>query len=151
MNDQPLSETFMKMVQEFGLLANARTPCGEDLSLSEAHALSLLQREHPLTQQELGQRLHLEKSTISRLVDTLEQKEWIVRQTSEEDRRQKQLYLTDSGTERAQSVDRARRERFETILDHIPSHKRTDLRENLETFLKALHEINDSPDEDDDS
>lgn len=140
MSNQRLSETFMNVVQEFGLLANDKTPCGEELSLSEAHALSLLHREQPMTQQKLGQRLHLEKSTVSRLVDTLEQKGWIVRKTSEKDRRRKQLHLTESGIERAQSVDRARRDRFETILDHIPTHKRNDVRESLETFLDALHQ-----------
>lgn len=150
MDDQPLAETFMKMVQEFGLLAKDRTPCGEDLSLSEAFALSVLHREQPLTQQELGQRLHLEKSTVSRLVDTLEQKDWILRQTSEEDRRRKQLQLTESGTERARRVDRARRDRFEMILDNIPTHKQNDVRDGLQTFLEALHKINDSSDEGDD-
>lgn len=145
MSNQALSETFMKVVQEFGLLANDKTPCGEELSLSEAHALSLLQREQPMTQQELGQRLHLEKSTVSRLVATLEEQHWIERRTSEDDRRQKKIHLTESGTDRAKKIDRARQSRFETIIKQIPANKRNDVQESLSVFLEALHGANNSP------
>jgi DNA-binding MarR family transcriptional regulator len=95
--------------------------------------------------------LHLEKSTVSRLADTLEQKDWIVRKTSKEDRRRKTIHLTESGTEPAKTINRARQSRFQEILDHIPDDKRNGVREHLNVFLRALHKANNSGNEGDNS
>lgn len=77
MDNDDFVRTFVTLIQEFELLANDRTPCGEKTSISEAHGLNLLMREQPLAQKELASRLRPEKSTVSRLVDQLDTKGWI--------------------------------------------------------------------------
>ena len=61
-----LQDQMMALVRAFGLHQPDQTPCGQPIPVSEAYALAALAGEEPLTQQELGRRLRLEKSTISR-------------------------------------------------------------------------------------
>ncbi len=139
MDEQSFAETFMKLVQDFGLLAKDKTPCGKDMSISEAFTLTLLSRDEPLTQKELSTRLRLEKSTVSRLIDGLERKEWVERRVCHRDRRRKHLHLTQRGNERARKVNQARRDRFKRILENIPEQNRGAVRDAFELFIDALH------------
>lgn len=139
MDQDKFVKTFMSFVQQFGLLANDKTPCGEDMSLSEAHALTILRESQPLTQKSLAKRLRLEKSTVSRLIDSMEKKDWITRQHNNQDLRQNHLRLKSSGTERAKQVFQAREEHFRAILNHIPEEEQESLHASLECFLDALH------------
>src|SRR5688572_20466722 len=66
-------------VRAFGLHQPDRTPCGTPVPTSEAHAVGELDRAGPLTQGELGRRLRLEKSTVSRLVAQLTRRGWVRR------------------------------------------------------------------------
>lgn len=139
MDQRDFAETFMQLVQDFGLLANDRTPCGEDLSVTQAHALTMLYRDAPLSQQELAERLRLEKSTVSRMVDDLETKSWVERCICDDDRRQKLIHLTESGRKRADSVSGARLNHFEAILDQIPENERNSVHESLKTLRDAIN------------
>jgi DNA-binding MarR family transcriptional regulator len=111
-------------VRSFGLLQPGRTPCGLDLHISEAHSLLDLAEFGPITQHELGQRLELRKSTVSRLVQQLVERGWVRRGAHPSDLRSVLLSLTDAGIEVAERVDRARVQRFRLLLDAIPEASR---------------------------
>lgn len=135
------ADTVMKLVQEFGLLAQDKTPCGENTSVSEAHALTVLNREEPLSQQSLADRLQLEKSTVSRLTDAMERKGWITRSRSASDRRRKDLSLSEEGNERAREINRARKDYLERVLDRVPESKRETIQDSMRLLLEALAEV----------
>ncbi len=78
--------------------------------MSETHTLSILHGNGPLTQKELSHRLHLEESTISRLIIDLVQTEFVYREANHQGRRENRLRLTDAGRKRVREIDRARRE-----------------------------------------
>src|SRR5690348_3502149 len=82
-----LQSRLMALVRALGLLDAERTPCGQPMSPSAAHALTELSESVALTQTELGSRLRLEKSTISRLVGQLEGRGWVERRRAEHDGR----------------------------------------------------------------
>lgn len=65
-------------------------------------AILLLLNGDPMTQGQLGERLYLEKSSVSRLVDGLERRGWIVRMQSPRDNRQKLLSPTPKALETAE-------------------------------------------------
>ncbi len=84
-----------------------------------------------LTQNELAQRLRLQKSTVSRLVSQLEHKHWLQRERDACDRRAVRLRLTDAGREIARATIAARTEKFERLVAAIPSDERAVVVETL--------------------
>ena len=85
--DLELQERMSKLIWAFGLHKPDVTPCGQPVAVAEAHALMELTREEPLLHKDLASRLRLEKSTVSRLVKTLEERGWIGRKKSPHDGR----------------------------------------------------------------
>jgi DNA-binding MarR family transcriptional regulator len=71
--------------------------CCFDVSVSQCYGLEALVREGPLTLGELADRLYLEKSTASRVVDALERKGYVARAPHPGDGRALRLTATPSG------------------------------------------------------
>jgi DNA-binding MarR family transcriptional regulator len=69
---------------------------GVRVTLSEIMALGEL-ASGPLTQNELGERLALDKSTVSRLAGAMEERGWIARERDPVNRRYARISLTDAG------------------------------------------------------
>jgi DNA-binding MarR family transcriptional regulator len=59
--------------------------------------MRLLQIEGPLSQISLGQSIGIDKATMVKLIDDLENKKWLERTTSTSDRRIKHIRLTKKG------------------------------------------------------
>ena len=73
--------------------------CCHDISVTQCYALEALVRRGALTLNELATELYLDKSTASRVLDALERKEYLVRETDLEDRRAIRVALTPRGRE----------------------------------------------------
>lgn len=140
MTEQALQEQLVAFVRAFGLHRPEQTPCGEPVSVAEAHALMELSRGEALTQTALAQRLGLEKSTVSRLVGILERREWIMRSRSPRDARAHQLHLTDAGRRVAGQLAEARQAKFARLLAALPEAQRPHVIEALALLVEALHE-----------
>ena len=69
---------------------------GRDLGLTRSQwwVLTMLYAKEGVTQSELADLMELEKPTLGRLLDRLEEKEWVERRADEFDRRVNRLYLT---------------------------------------------------------
>jgi len=127
-------------VREFGLLQPDQTPCGRPIATSEAHALAELDRDGPLPQHELGSRLRLEKSTVSRLVDQLEGRGWLTGSRGGDDARVVWLELTDAGRSAAIELAQAREARFAEILANIPPEQQALVTGGLSILVGAIRE-----------
>jgi DNA-binding MarR family transcriptional regulator len=127
-------------IRAFGLHQPERTPCGRPIPVSEAHGLMELDRDGPLPQHELGTRLRLEKSTVSRLVGQLEARGWVVRDRREQDGRVVWLELTEVGRTAAAELGAARAARFTCLLEAIPPDKRGTVMDGLNTLVEALRD-----------
>jgi DNA-binding MarR family transcriptional regulator len=139
-----LQERMTAFIRAFGLHQPEQTPCGQPVSLSEAHALAELNRDQPLTQQALGSRLRLEKSTVSRLVGLLEGRGWIERTANPNDGRSVQLNLSKTGIRMANQIAKAREQTFSRLLESIPKAQRPNVLAALKTLTEALHEAQQS-------
>ena len=73
-------------------------------SASEVFALAELTEAGPLSQQQLGERLGLEKSTTSRLAAGLERRGWLERVRDPANRRYYRLALTAAGEAAAERI-----------------------------------------------
>lgn len=135
----------MRFVRNFGLHQPDRTPCGQPLPVSEAHAMVEIAREGQLRQVELARRLRLEKSTVSRLVGNLVDRGWVRRETADGDGRGVLLVLTDAGSTAAARQADARRNRLGALLDRIPDDQRADVVRALQTLAEAAGEPSRSP------
>jgi DNA-binding MarR family transcriptional regulator len=132
-----LERRLVAFVRAFGLHQTERTPCGEPISVSQAHALTELAAE-PLTQAELARRLRLDRSVVSRLADALEERGWLRRERHPQDQRAVQLVLTDRGRMAADRLAGARRARLATLLDGVPADERDNVLRALEVLTDGL-------------
>lgn len=135
-----LQRRLVAFIRAFGLHRPDETPCGTPIPVSEAHALSVLADEGPLSQTELVHHLGLGKSTVSRLVDQVVARGWATRAPSPADARRKLVELTPEGRSAAAALGRARAARVERLLDRIPDADRPAVLAALETLAEAAHD-----------
>jgi DNA-binding MarR family transcriptional regulator len=133
-------EALQRFVRNFGLHQPDRTPCGQPLPVSEAYAVAELFRSGPLRQVDLGRRLRLEKSTVSRLVTNLVNRGWAGRSTADDDGRGVRVGLTDAGTAAAERLAAARQARLAGLLDRVPDDQRAALVAALQMLAEAADE-----------
>ena len=132
-----LQDTMIKLVRAFDLHQPERTPCGEPVPVSEAHALMELSRRQALAQHELGARLRLQRSTVSRLVRQLESRGWVSRDRHASDGRVAVLSLTASGQAGVDQLSAARSAKFARVLEAIPESDRTLVQAGLSLLVDA--------------
>ncbi len=87
----------MDLIRASGLVEPDRSVPGHPLSMSQAFALHELDTDPPLSQRDLAERLHLEKSTVSRLAADLERAGLLARERDPDNRRLYRLRLTAQG------------------------------------------------------
>jgi DNA-binding MarR family transcriptional regulator len=133
-------EALMRFVRNFGLHQPDRTPCGQPLPVSEAHAMVEIAREGRIRQVELARRLRLEKSTVSRLVTNLAGRGWVHRETADGDGRGVLLVLTDAGATAAARQADTRRDRLAALLDRVPEDQRATVVRALQILAEAAVE-----------
>jgi DNA-binding MarR family transcriptional regulator len=131
------SPVMTALVRAFGLHRPEETPCGEPIAVAEAHTLIDLSEIKALSQGELAKRLHLEKSTISRLVRQLMARGWIERAPFAEDGRVMIVRLSNEGRKAAERLLQARRARFTRLLAAIPQAKRSAVVEAVSILAEA--------------
>lgn len=135
-----LQERMMALVRAFGLHQPDRTPCGQPVPVSEAHALAALAGDVPMSQRELGRWLRLQKSTVSRLVHQLQEHGWVARGGDDRDGRVVRLSLTGQGRRVAGELAEARSARFVRLIAAIPEDQRDAVLASLSVLVEAIHE-----------
>ena len=133
-------EQMVQLVRSLGLHKPDETPCGQPVSIGEAHALLEIAGEPGLTQNGLAARLRLEKSTVSRIAGMLEGRGWIRRVRDERDARFVRLHLTRRGINAGATIAASRRAKFEGIFGAIPAHRRDAVLESLSLLVEATRE-----------
>jgi DNA-binding MarR family transcriptional regulator len=140
------AERLRRLVQTFArrfeLLLGDRPPCGQPISTSHAHALTLLLENAGerggLSQAELGQMLGIDKSNVARLCARMESDAHVKQTRAPGDGRSRLVTLEPQGERMARIVERASRERFARLLDDIPIAKRRVVLDGLAILDQAL-------------
>ena len=111
--------------------------CCFDVSVPQCYGLEALVKEGPLTLGELAERLYLEKSTASRVVDALERKGYVTRTPHPGDRRALQLKVTPAGRRLVERIRASLVEEARAVLaDLSPA-----FRQEAARFLARLTEV----------
>lgn len=137
---EAFADAFVGFARTFGLLNSDQTPCGAPMSTVEAHALAVL-RAAAVTQRTLGERLHLTKSTTSRLVDQLTARGWAHRAPDPHDGRAHRIELTETGRRVADNAARRRSDRLSALLEKIPKAQRPAVTRALRALEEASRDL----------
>jgi DNA-binding MarR family transcriptional regulator len=141
MDTRQLQELFSEFLQTLGLHRPDQVPTDFSLSLSEMFALLALSAEAPMSQQVLAEQLHLEKSTVSRLIKHLEQRGWVKRVRDLHDTRMFRLHLSDAGHEQASHLARSLAERHQRLLSALKPDEQEALAYGLSALVRALRTV----------
>jgi DNA-binding MarR family transcriptional regulator len=141
MDTQQLADLFEGFIQAIGLHRPDQVPIGFSISISEMFALMELAAGAPMSQQTLADHLHLEKSTVSRLIKELEQRGWVKRERDLHDSRMFQLSLSDEGQEAAAQLAKSMIERHERLLVALKPDEQEALAYGLAALIRALRTV----------
>jgi DNA-binding MarR family transcriptional regulator len=128
------------LTRALGLHQPDRTPCGQPVSVAEAHTILELSREPGLSQNGLAARLRLEKSSVSRIVTGLEKRGWVARKRDAADTRIVHVHLTEDGLNAAATIAASRQAKFEQLFNAIPTGERAKVLASLDTLLEVIRE-----------
>jgi DNA-binding MarR family transcriptional regulator len=141
MDTQQLQDLLSELLQTFGLHRPDQVPTGFSISLSEMFALMALSAGAPMSQQVLAEQLHLEKSTVSRLITHLEQRGWVMRVRDPHDTRMFQLHLSEEGHEQAELLATGLAERHQRLLAALKPDEQEALAYGLTALVRALRTV----------
>ncbi|TYC66860.1 bifunctional helix-turn-helix transcriptional regulator/GNAT family N-acetyltransferase [Stappia sp. BW2] len=125
-----------QLVREFGFLD--KTIAGTDLSGSGVHAMMEIGLNPGITAKEISTRLKLEKSTISRLLKSLEARGEITQTRSDSDGRSFGLNLTEAGKATFSKIDRYGDAQARRALGRINGDKAQEICDAMSAYAEAL-------------
>jgi len=140
MSEHPLRDHIQDFIRAFGLINPEQTPCGQTLSLAQAHALQRLGSGERTTQHMLADHLRLDKSTTSRLVTQLVERGWVARRENPANRRETFLSLTPAGKNVYTELAAAVRARYQTLWERIPVERHDAVLAALRLLTQALND-----------
>ncbi len=132
-----ISTMLRRLVRAGGLLEPHDHP-GAHASLSEILAMRELAETPGLAQNDLADRLGLEKSTVSRLVGGLERRGWVRRDRDPENRRYLRLSLTDEGAATARMIGHHLHEHHRALLSGLTPAELQALAVGLTALARVL-------------
>lgn len=108
---------------------------GVPLTPEQFLLIDLLWNNGAMSQQQLADQMHKDKNSVTKLVDAIERKGFVIRQQNTNDRRSNTIILTDM----ANQLKPGAKEKGIHILDEMIEG----ISENeLRSFLKTLHKLN---------
>ncbi len=123
-----------------GNINNADCCCG-NINKSQCFLVVEIGRKPDISVKELADILHVDKSSVSRMVEDLVQKEYVERKQALEDRRYVTLRLLAKGQQRFEKIEHDMYLKFKEIMSHIPDEKQDQVIEALAIYNKACMEM----------
>ncbi|MGY3793886.1 MarR family winged helix-turn-helix transcriptional regulator [Aquimarina sp. 433] len=124
-----------KIHYDFGFLVQkAFGENGLDLSKEQWSVLKRLNVNDGQSQNDLAFITHRDKTSMTRLVNTMESKDLVVRKSDENDRRVNRIFLTDYGKEVIEKVT-------PIMYDLIPAVQESLTEEEIENLINTLKKV----------
>lgn len=120
-----IRESLRRFNRRAGVLKS--DPYGVGLTLSQSSALVDLERFGHLKSNDLTQLLHLDKSSVSRMVTILANKKLIAISDDPADRRSKNLVLTATGKKTVQVINQISDKTVSDILCRLSAHDQNEI------------------------
>ncbi|MBN1071779.1 MarR family transcriptional regulator [Clostridium botulinum] len=127
-----------ELERELGLLNKQGNCCGFDVSLSQCHALVEIGRAKKVSLKELANIIALDISTMSRTVDNLVKKGYVVKKSSSLDRRSVEIELTNNGLLLFNDIEDSMNKNFEEVFDRISNEEKKNVINSLQIIINAF-------------
>lgn len=112
----------------------------DDLTLEQYVVLYHLVEKDGINQKNLSQRADKDQATLARILDILEGRGYVIRKTTEKDRRAFLVYITDEGRRKVKETARLLGEVHEDIVSGIEPSK-------VELFVDMIKQMNQNLEE----
>jgi len=126
------------LVRELGFMN--RNVAGTDLSPSAVHAVVEIDADASITAKQLGELLLLEKSSISRLVQSLVRKSLVTEKPAPTDARVKTLLLTHKGKQTLGVINRYAEARVSEAMAPLDVKSRESILNGLQLYVSTLQD-----------
>lgn len=111
---------------------------GSEYSATEARVIFEIYEEEGCNAAHIAQKMKIDKSYLSRIINGYVKKGYIERKPSEQDRRCQCLYLTESGKERTEDFIRKSNADIRRVIGDLTPEEEDELREALDLITNIL-------------
>jgi DNA-binding MarR family transcriptional regulator len=132
-----LRAAIQALVRRFGVSERADVACC-GVTVAQAAALEALAAVGPLRLGDLGRRLGIAPSTLTRNLGRLEDSGLVARAADPEDGRSHRVTLTRAGRSAAQAMEVREEEFARQVLERIPASRRATVVESLGELIAAV-------------
>lgn len=136
MDARTLRARSRELVRELGMFDPQC--CATPLTPVEAHLLIELE-SGPLTNNQLAERLRVDKSNTSRPLNRLQERELVMRQPHAVDGRSQELGLTPRGQRLLEELHQDLDQHSDLVLAQLAPQEQQQLQQGLEIYLRALY------------
>lgn len=112
--------------------------CG--VTVSQCYTLDVLGEHGEMSMVQLARKMFLDKSTMTRVVDGLVERELVARRFDDSDRRMIYVALTAAGRKLLAGIRTQQLHSLRQILERIPTNERQKLLDGLEIFAEAVQD-----------
>lgn len=133
-----LSDVFVELIRKASVGYEANS--GDDITQSLVQCLQFIYLHGPSSIRKIATGLAITVPAVSQLVDRLVQKNLVIREHSEIDRRYARVSLTNEGSEVVRGARASRTTWLKAIMEKLPAEKRELLVDSLETFIETALE-----------
>ena len=117
---------------------NSSDCCQCNVNTSQCFLVVEIGRQPGICVKELAELLKMDKSAVSRSVEELVQKGYVLREPSKRDRRCVVLNLTDEGMARFSTIEKDMNMKFKRVFSMIPKEKQSQVLEALNIYNDAI-------------
>ncbi|MGI6406100.1 MAG: MarR family winged helix-turn-helix transcriptional regulator [Syntrophaceticus sp.] len=125
------------LTRRLGLFNKSELPCC-GITYSQCHPLVEIGRKKCVSVNELAEQLGLDKSTMSRTVNTMVEQGLVTRKPDPEDRRYMKIRLTPAGSSVLSNIESRMSDYYLNIYQSIPPNKRKQVLESLELLVQTI-------------
>ena len=136
-NGSNLREIVRILVRKLGLLERSEACCC-GVTLTQRHAIVEIGRSKEINLNTLAELLNLDKSTMSRAIDTLVNQALVLREVTTENRRYIKIKLTEKGDEIFRGIEENMEAYYKNIISLVPEAKKSQVQESLELLVDIV-------------
>ena len=135
-----------RLENEIGINLGGETECC-GVTVSQCHALLELDHKGASCLQDLADTLMLDKSTLSRTIDSMVRSGWVSREEDPDNRRRSLIQLTSDGAQKVAFIHQQCDASYQAVFGLIPEEKHAQIIESIALLANAMREKRHDPDE----
>ena len=125
------------LTRKLGLLEKGEASCC-GVTLSQCHAIVEIARAGSMSVNDLANMLGLDKSTMSRTINNLVERDLVTREPDSEHRRYPSIGLTAQGQALFLEIESGMEQYYQDVYNSLPETKREQVLESLEILVGSL-------------